>query len=353
MNRVSSQSKRKIKTFLLALLACSLWKSEVGAQTPFYQGATVTIRVGFTAGGAFDVWARIIAHHLGKYIPGNPTFVVQNMTGGGSMIAANYVYSVAKPDGLTLGVVSPGLYIQQLSGQKEIKFDWFKYSWIGSPEKTDRIFYIRADTPYKTLLDLRDAAEPPKCAATGLGTAAYYFPRLLQEAFGLKLAVVPGYQGAADANLAIERGEMQCWCGSVQAYFGSEPGRTWAKTGFVRVLTQGGQKRHPNLSNVPTVWELMDKSKVSELHRRIAKIFVLPDEMGRPFFGPPGIPADRLKALRDGFVKMMKDPDVIADAKSKGLEPSLMTAEEVEALGREIGTVPADLIERMKPLLEK
>jgi tripartite-type tricarboxylate transporter receptor subunit TctC len=353
MNRVSSQRGRKIKTFLLALLACSLWKSEVGAQTPFYQGATVTIRVGFTAGGAFDVWARIIAHHLGKYIPGNPTFVVQNMTGGGSMIAANYVYSVAKPDGLTLGVVSPGLYIQQLSGQKEIKFDWFKYSWIGSPEKTDRIFYIRADTPYKTLLDLRDAAEPPKCAATGLGTAAYYFPRLLQEAFGLKLAVVPGYQGAADANLAIERGEMQCWCGSVQAYFGSEPGRTWAKTGFVRVLTQGGQKRHPNLSNVPTVWELMDKSKVSELHRRIAKIFVLPDEMGRPFFGPPGIPADRLKALREGFVKMMKDPDVIADAKSKGLEPSLMTAEEVEALGREIGTVPPDLIERMKPLLEK
>jgi tripartite-type tricarboxylate transporter receptor subunit TctC len=353
MKPLSTRRGHKIKTCLLALLICSLWKSELGAQTSSYQGATVTIRVGFTAGGAFDVWARIIAHHLGKYVPGNPTFVVQNMTGGGSMIAANYVYSVAKPDGLTLGVVSPGLYIQQLSGQKEIKFDWFKYSWIGSPEKTDRIFYIRADTPYKTLLDLRDAAEPPKCAATGLGTAAYYFPRLLQEAFGLKLVVVPGYQGAADANLAIERGEMQCWCGSVQAYFGSEPGRTWAKTGFVRVLTQGGQKRHPNLSNVPTVWELMDKSKVSELHKRLAKIFVLPDEMGRPFFGPPGMPADRLKALREGFVKMMKDPDVIADAKSKGLEPSLMTAEEVEALGREIGTVPPDLIERMKPLLEK
>jgi len=341
-----------MKTLLLALLGCLLWKTDGAAQTPFYQGQTVTIRVGFTAGGAFDVWARIIAHHLGKYVPGNPSFVVQNMTGGGSMIAANYVYSVAKPDGLTLGVVSPGLYIQQLSGQQEIKFDWFKYSWIGSPEKTDRIFYIRADTPYKTLLDMRNAVEPPKCGATGLGTAAYYFPRLLQEAFGLKLTMVPGYKGAADANLAIERGEVQCWCGSVQAYFGSEPGRTWAKTGFVRVLTQGGQKRHANLPNVPTVWEFMDKQKASDLHRRIAKIFVLPDEMGRPFFGPPGIPPGRLKALRDGFAKMMKEPDVIADAKSKGLEPSLMTGEEVEALGREIGTVPADLIQRMKPLLE-
>lgn len=341
-----------MKRWVVTFVACLLWISDVGAQAPFYQGKTVTIRVGFSAGGAFDVWARIIAQYIGKYIPGNPTFVVQNMTGGGSMIAANYVYSVAKPDGLTLGVVSPGIYIQQLSGHPEVRFEWFKYSWIGSPEKTDRIFYIRADTPYKTLEDLRNAVEPPKCGATGLGTAAYYFPRFLQDAFGLKLAMVPGYQGAADANLAIEKGEIQCWCGSVQAYFGSEPGRTWAKTGFVRVLTQGGQKRHPNLREVPTVWELMDKHKTGELHRRVAKIFVLPDEMGRPFFGPPGMPVDRLKILREGFVKMMADPEMIAEAKKKGLEPSLMTGEEVEALGREIGTVPPEVMQKMKPLLE-
>jgi tripartite-type tricarboxylate transporter receptor subunit TctC len=342
-----------MRKFLLGLAICLVAASNAPAQTPFYQGKTVTIRVGFSPGGAFDVWARLIAAHIGKYIPGNPTFVVQNMTGGGSMIAANYVYGVAKPDGLTLGVVSPGIYIQQISGNKEVRFDWFKYSWIGSPEKTDRIFYIRADTPYKTLEDLRNAVEPPKCGATGIGTAAYYFPRFLQDAFGLKLTMVPGYQGAADANLAIEKGEVQCWCGSVQAYFGSEPGRTWAKTGFVRVLTQGGQKRHPNLPDVPTVWELFDKHKTGELHRRIAKILVLPDEMGRPFFGPPGIPADRLKTLREGFVKMMADPDVIAEAKKKGLEPSLMTGEDVEALGREIGTVPPEVIQKIKPLLEK
>jgi tripartite-type tricarboxylate transporter receptor subunit TctC len=342
-----------MRKFLLALSICLVTASNAPAQTPFYQGKTVTIRVGFSAGGAFDVWARLIAAHIGKYIPGNPTFVVQNMTGGGSMIAANYVYGVAKPDGLTLGVVSPGIYIQQISGNQEVRFDWFKYSWIGSPEKTDRIFYIRADTPYKTLEDLRNAVEPPKCGATGIGTAAYYFPRFLQDAFGLKLSMVPGYQGAADANLAIEKGEVQCWCGSVQAYFGSEPGRTWAKTGFVRVLTQGGQKRHPNLADVPTIWELFDKHKIGELHRRIAKILVLPDEMGRPFFGPPGIPPDRLKMLREGFVKMMADPDVIAEAKKKGLEPSLMTGEDVEALGREIGTVPPEVMQRIKPLLEK
>ncbi|HZA56788.1 MAG TPA: tripartite tricarboxylate transporter substrate-binding protein [Candidatus Udaeobacter sp.] len=338
---------------ILAILACLVWSPDLPAQTPFFQGKTITIRVGFTAGGAFDVWARIIAQYMGKYVPGNPTFVVQNMTGGGSMIAANYVYSVAKPDGLTLGIVSPGIYIQQLSGHQEVRFEWFKYSWIGSPEKTDRIFYIRADTPYKTLEDLRQATEPPKCGATGLGTAAYYFPRFLQDAFGLKLAMVPGYQGAADANLAIEKGEIQCWCGSIQAYFGSEPGRTWAKTGFVRVLTQGGQKRHPNLPEVPTVWELMDKHKTSDIYRRLAKILVLPDETGRPFFGPPGVPADRLKILREGFVKMMADSDMIAEAKKKGLEPNLMTGEEVEALGRELATVPPEVMQKMKPLLEK
>lgn len=342
-----------MKKILLVLCLGLTTGSPVFAQTPYYQGKTINIRVGFTAGGAFDVWGRLIAQYMGKYIPGNPTLVVQNMTGGGSMIAANYVYSVAKPDGLTLGIVSPGIYILQLSGQKEAQHEWFKFSWIGFPEKTDRLFYIRADTPYKALEDLRNAVEPPKCGATGLGTAAYYFPRFLQEVFGLKLTTVPGYQGAADANLAIEKGEMQCWCGSVQAYFGSEPGRTWVKTGFVRVLTQGGQRRHPNLPDVPTIWELFDKHKISDLYRRLGKILVLPDEMGRPFFGPPGIPADRLKILREGFVKMMNDQDFIAEAKKKGLEPSIMTGEEVEALGRELGTVPAEVMERLKPLLEK
>jgi tripartite-type tricarboxylate transporter receptor subunit TctC len=342
-----------VKRIYLAVIFCLAGSSNALAQTPYYQGKTINIRVGFTAGGAFDVWGRLIAQYMAKYIPGNPTLVVQNMTGGGSMIAANYVYNVAKPDGLTLGIVSPGIYILQLSGQKEAQYEWFKYSWIGSPEKTARVFYIRADTPYKTLEDLRNAVEPPKCGATGLGTAAYYFPRFLQEVFALKLTVVPGYQGAADANLAIEKGEMQCWCGSVQAYFGSEPGRTWAKTGFVRVLTQGGQKRHQNLPDVPTIWELFDKHKVSDINRRLAKILVLPDEMGRPFFGPPGIPADRLKILRDAFGKMMNDQDFVADAKKKGLEPSIMTGEEIETLGRELGTVSPELMQRLRPLLEK
>ncbi len=337
---------------LLILFISLTTASTTSAQAPFYQGKTVQIRVGFAAGGAFDVWARVIANHLGRFVPGNPAFVVQNMTGGGSMIAANYVYSVAKPDGLTLGVVSPAMYIEQITGKKEVQYDWFKFSYIGSPEKTDRIFYIRSDMGIKSLEDMRTVAETPKCGSTGIGSAAYYFPRLLQETFGLKLTLVPGYPGAADVNLAIEKNEVHCFSGTVQAFFGSEPARTWVKSGFVRVLVQGGAKRDPRMAGVPTLWEAMDKNKTGEIYRRLARILLIPDDMGRPLFGPPGMPADRLKLLRDGFTKMMSDAELIADAKKKGRDLTPASGEELEAMIKEAGLPSADMIQRLKPLME-
>jgi tripartite-type tricarboxylate transporter receptor subunit TctC len=339
-----------MKPIFLTLLAFLLWSSNIAAQTLFYEGKTVRIVVGFSPGGAYDVWARLIAHHLTKYVPGSPAFLVQNMAGGGSIVAANHVYSVAKPDGLTLGFVSPTIYIEQLAGRKEIQHDWLKFSHVGSPESTARIFYIRADSGYKTIEDLRKAAEPPKCGATGVGTASYYWPKLLADTFGFKLNVVPGYPGAADVNLAIEKGEMHCWGGTVQNYFGTEPSRTWAKTGFVRVLAQGGQKRDPRLSDVPTIWELMDKHKTDEATRGLAKVLLAPDDLGRSLFGPAGVPSDRVKVLRDGFMRMMNDPDVVAEARKKGLEPSPISGDEIERLVKEL-VQPPEVIQRMKTFL--
>src|SRR3972149_1850015 len=147
--------------FALALLL----GSAPAAAPEFFSGATIRLVVGNSAGGAMDDWARFIAHHLGKQIPGHPDIVVQNMPGAAGMIAANYVYSIAKPDGLTLGLINPALYIDQLLGAKEVKFDWPTFSWIGSPERIDQVLYIRTDGPYKTLEDIRKAAEPPRCAA--------------------------------------------------------------------------------------------------------------------------------------------------------------------------------------------
>lgn len=321
------------------------------AQTPYYQGKTVRIIVGFSPGGSYDLWARLIATHMGKYIPGNPTFVVQNMTGGGSMVAANYIHNVAKPDGLTFAVVTPALYTEQLSSRKEVQYDWFKFSYLGSPERTSRIFYIRSDTPYKTVEDLRAAPEGPKCGATGVGTASYYWPKLLAEIFGFKLTLVPGYQGSTDVNLAIERGEMHCWGGTVQAFFGSEPGRTWAKTGFVRVLVQGGAKRDTRLADVPTIWDLLDKHKSDQSMRGLTRVLLAPDDLGRPFFGPPRIPADRMKALREAFSKVMSDPDVVVDARKKGLEPAAVSGDELEGLVKEL-VQPLEVIQRMKTFLQ-
>jgi tripartite-type tricarboxylate transporter receptor subunit TctC len=263
------------------------------------------------------------------------------------------VYKVAKPDGLTIAVVTPGLFIEQLAGRKEVQFDWTRFSLVGSPERTERIFYIRADTPYKTLEDLRMATEPPKCGTTGVGTASYYWPRLLGDMFGFKLNLVPGYQGSSDVNLAIEKGEMHCWGGTLQAYFGSEPGRTWAKTGFVRVLTHGGKKRHPQLSDTPTVWELMDKHKIGDATGQLVKVLLSPDDLGRPFFGPPGVPADRVKMLREAFAKIMHDPDVVAEAQKKGLDPNLVSGDELEGLIKELIALPPEVIQRMKKLMEK
>jgi tripartite-type tricarboxylate transporter receptor subunit TctC len=139
------------------------------------------------------------------HIPGKPSIISQNMPGAGSLTAANYIYNIAKPDGLTIGFVTPGLYFNQLTDMKEVKFDWAKFSWIGSPERTVRIIYGRSDTPYKTLDEMRNGAEQPRCGATALGTVGHYFPRLIEEVAGVRFSIVTGYPGAAEIDLAMPK----------------------------------------------------------------------------------------------------------------------------------------------------
>lgn len=157
------------------------------------------------------------------------------MPGAGHKIAANYVYSVAKPDGLTLiGSIVPSLYFDQLVGRKEVKYDWAKFSWIGSPVKGDYQMYMRADSPYKTIEDVRKAAPPPKCGATGTGTSEYHMPKLFEETLGAKFNMVTGYQGGSEIDLAVEKGELDCRAFTIEAFFSREPFHTWRKKGFVR-----------------------------------------------------------------------------------------------------------------------
>lgn len=336
--------------FLLSFLA---WSPALLAQAPFYQGKTVRIVVGYLAGDGFDVWARIVAHHMGKELQGNPDIIVQNMPGASSMIAANYIYNVAKPDGLTLGATGGSLYLDQLVGRKEVQFDWAKFTWLGSTEKTTWLFYMRTDTPYKTLEDIRKASEPPKCSTTGTGTSGHFVPRLLEETLGLKFKLVSGYQGGSEQDLALERGEVQCRALSIPTFFSREPFHSWRKKGLVRVLAQTGRKRDSRLPDVPTIYELMDAHKTPDSDRRLVNVILASGSIGRPYLAPPGLPPARVKSLRDAFNRAMGNPELLAEVNKRQLEADPSTGEEIEAVAKDVVAQPPDVIERMKKLLGK
>jgi tripartite-type tricarboxylate transporter receptor subunit TctC len=215
----------------------------VEAQTPFYQGKTITIIAAAKAGDVYDLYPRLVAEFMPKHIPGNPNIIIQNVPGAAGLIGTNQVYNLAKPDGLTLGAIYPALYFEQLVKRSEVKFDWTKFIWIGSTVSSNSLMYMRADTPYKTIEDVRTASTPPKCGATGVTSSAFYMPKLLEDAIGTKFDVVAGYVAGSDIDLAVERGEVQCRAFTINAYFAREPFITWRKKNFVRVLYQTGSKR--------------------------------------------------------------------------------------------------------------
>jgi tripartite-type tricarboxylate transporter receptor subunit TctC len=323
------------------------------AQAPFYQDKTLRIVAGYGAGSVDDAWTRTISRYLGKYIPGNPNIIVQNMPGAGAMIAANYVYKVAKPDGLTLGGIRAGLYFDQLVGRKEVQFDWTKFTWLGTPTQVEQIIYIRADTPYRTIDDVRKAAVPPKCGATGTASTGYYVGNLLEETLGAKFNTLTGYKDGPEVDLAVERGEIQCRGISLETLFGREPLLGWSKNGFVRVLVQTGKKRDPKLPDVPTIWELMNEHKTADAGKRLATIILSVGAFGRPYVSSPGLPPERAKILQSAFRKTLTDPDFQAQAKERRLEIDPVGGEELGTLAREVMAQPAEVVESMKRLLEK
>jgi tripartite-type tricarboxylate transporter receptor subunit TctC len=340
--------------FLLSFLAANLFFSPaLHAQSTFYQGKSINLIVGNQAGGLYDLWARLIANHIAKQIPGNPNVSVQNMPAAGSLVAANYLYNVAKPDGLTIGAVIPGIYTDQLIGRKEVQFDWGKFSWIGTPEQTEWVFITRADSPYKSIEDIRAASEPPKCGSTGTGSFLYQVPKLLEETLGMKLNMVTGYTGGPDVDLAIERGEVRCRSISVTAFFGREPYIAWGKKGFVRPLAQTGKKRDISLGDVPTIYELMDQYKTSEIGRRLATVLLASNIFGRPWLTPPGVPAERVRILREAWNRTVKDPEFLAEAKKRRWPVEPVLGEELDSLAKEVMTQPPEVVQRLKKFLEE
>jgi len=335
-----------------AFSASLMWSTSVFAQADFYKGKTITVYAGTTAGALYDQWSRILAGHMGKHIPGKPDLIVQNMPGAGHKIAANYVYNKTKPDGLSLiGSIVPALYFDQLIGRPEVQYDWGKFVWIGSPVQGESQMYMRADTPYKTIDDVRNAKEAPRCGAQGTSDSAYYLPKLFEETLGTKFHLVQGYPGGPEIDLAVERGEIHCRAFTIEAFLSREPYHTWRKIGFVRNIVQTGRKRDAKLPETPTIWELMDRYKTAEGSRRLASVILAAGALGRPMLGTPGIPPDRVKILRDAFNATIKDPEFLADLDKRKFDLDAVPGDQLEKIVRDAVKQPPETIARMKKLL--
>ena len=338
---------------ILTTLALILWSSPALAQTPYYAGKTITLVAGTKAGDVYDLYARHFAQYMPKYIPGNPNIIVQNMAGASSMIAANFVYNVAKPDGLTIGAIFPALYFDQVVQRSEVKYDWSKFVWLGSPVTSNHLLYMRADSRFKTIHDVIKASPAPKCGATGTSSTAYYVPKLLDEVIGTNFEIVLGYQSGQDIDLAVERNEVICRAFTLTAFFAREPFTTWRKKKFVNVLVQTGRKRDKRIPDVPTIYELMDQYKSSPADRSLATLVLAAGDFGRPYVMPPNTPPQQVKIIRDAFEKVLKDEEAIAEAAKKKLEIDPSSSDELTKLAKEVTSQSPDVIAKMKQLLAK
>ena len=317
---------------------------------PFFKGKTIRIVVGLSSGGGYDRAARMVARHWPKYIPGNPSIIVQNMPGAGSVTAANYVYSVAKPDGLTLLAPHNNVYLSQLSGQKEVQFDLPKFNWIGSLENDDMMLFARTDAPFKSVHDIIKAQELPKCGSTGVGSSDYVMSKILEETVGAKVNHVTGYPGSSEIAIALERGEVACMGLTISTFYGREPFLTWAKNKFIRFIAQSGRKRSDRVADAPTIFELMDEYKTPATKRRVAEAMLAGGEWARSLMATPGTPADRVATLRSSYEQMTKDPDLMAEAKKLRIDITLMRGEELQSKAKDVMSQPPEVLEQIKKL---
>jgi tripartite-type tricarboxylate transporter receptor subunit TctC len=349
-------SDRQRLLFIAAALVVSVdlfCASTVRAQTiPFYKDKTIRIIVGFTPGGLYDQYARILSRHMPKYIPGTPNIIVQNMPGAGSLTATNYVYGVAKPDGLTLGMPGSGIYLDQMLGRKEATFDVTKLAWLGSVDQRDLVLYMKADSQWKSIEDILNASEPAKCGATGTSDLTTIMVNILEETIGAKFNNVRGYPGGVEIDLAIEKGEIHCRGTGITTHFAREPYFTWHKSGFDRHIVQTGTKKDPRLPDAPTLVELMDKKKTSAISRSVARVMLISATLGRPLIGTPGIPSDRINLLREAFLKAFTEPEVVQEAKKSRLDLETLPGAEVENQIRDVMNQPKEVIERVRKVAE-
>lgn len=336
--------KGRALVVFVAFLACT---ATAAAQTRAFDGKTVRIVVGFSAGGGYDTYSRVIARHLGRHIPGKPTVVVENMPGAGSLIAANHLYRVAKPDGLTVGNIAGGLVLAQVLGQPGVEFDARKLEWLGVPSREACVCALTKASGVTSLAAWMAASKPVKLGAVGPGTSTDDAPRMLAATINLPIQLVRGYKGTAEIRLAAESGELAggCWqWESVKSTW-----RQGLESGDVAVVLQITTKPLPDLPNVPVAPSL---AKTEEARQLIHAGVIVPTEIGRLYALPPGTPADRVQTLRAAFVATMRDAEFLADAKRSKIEIDAMGGEELARVVQDLFKLDPALVAKLKGILK-
>lgn len=332
---------------LLVAGACALWTaSAAGAQDSveqFYKGRSISIVIGSSAGGGYDTYARLLARYFGNTIPGNPAIVPQNMSGAGSNRAAGYIYSVAPKDGTAIGAIFPGAALQPLLSDTPVQHDPSKFIYVGNANTDVYICFVRADAPAKTLQDA--LTHEVILGASGEGATTRDLPAALNSVAGTRFRIVTGYAGSREITLALERGEVQGACGiGWTGLVSFHP--DWFSKGTVKVIAQLSVNGHPDLNRmgVPLAASL---AKTDE-DRMVLELIFSQGLFGRPFVLPPGVPAERVAALRKGFMDALRDKSLLAEAEKMKLDLDPTSGEEMQALATRLYATPPRVIERAK-----
>jgi tripartite-type tricarboxylate transporter receptor subunit TctC len=335
----------------LALLSGVAAGGVAVAQSPaeFYKGKNVVINVGYGAGGGYDTTARLVARHLGKHIPGNPNIVVQNMPGGGSMVAINHLYNVAPKDGTALAVFGANMMLEPLFGNKNAQYSSEKLSWIGNMHADIHgcAVWKGAGQGIKTFDDLLKAKQPVIFGGEAPESETSRFPSFMRNVFNAPIRIVTGYKGTRDINLAMQNGEVQASCGMFESSVRTAFARD-LETGDLRIVFHSGLDRKSELYKEATA--VGDLLKTDEM-RRVGELIFRPTEITRPLAAPPGVPADRVAALRTALMATMKDPELVADAKKMSLDFAPMTGERVQTLMVEFNKASPELVKKALELV--
>jgi tripartite-type tricarboxylate transporter receptor subunit TctC len=336
----------KLSLGLASGVAAVLIAAAAMAQVPeiSFAGKTVTMIIGFGPGGGYDLWARTIARHLGKHLPGNPIVAPQNLEGAGSYRAANFIYNVAPKDGTAIGAIARDAVLGPLTGAPGAQFDATKFSWLGTPAIETNVCIAYHTAAVKTVQDLKD--KELVVGDTGVGTGTHSYPKALDDILGLKFRIVGGYPSSADVFLAMERGEVQGFCESLDSIRMRRP--DWIPSGTVAVLFQGGSEPNPALPGVPFVVDLAQNPE----DKQAIEFLYAGQGIGRPYVAPPNLPAERLTILRQAFAATMADPDFIAEAGLRKLIIDPESGAQLEALIKKTYATPRPIIERIAKLIQ-